>query len=326
MPGLITAFRRLEVQYPSANVTAGGNTAMRTGLLELLQGFDAAWAAAESIVAVMAVGPALVALATLALVAVLAARRRRATMALARGRGASGGQVLLPTLVEGLVVVRFPPAVLAMAAAVLLVDGGRAWPSVAMAAAVGTPLSVAILVGTVVPTARGLGPERPQGEEAVGRAGGRRLVVEILVVALAAGATYLLSERGVGRPVQRVGDGAASAGGAVVGGFDPLVAAVPALVGIAAGIVAVRLYPLVMRGVSGLARRRRGLVPMLAARRASEGGGSGGAPGAAGDGDRGGVRGRRPGQPRPRRRPGGLELRRSEPSRRATRGGPADGL
>ena len=48
----------------------------------------------------------------------------------------------------------------------------------------------------------------------------------------------------------------------------------PALVGIAAGIVAVRLYPLVMRGVSGLARRRRGLVAMLAARRASEGGGS----------------------------------------------------
>ncbi len=91
VPGLITAFRRLEVQYPSANVTAGGNTAMRTGLLEILQGFDAEWAAAESIVAVMAVGPALVALATLALVAVLAARRRRATMALARGRGASGG-------------------------------------------------------------------------------------------------------------------------------------------------------------------------------------------------------------------------------------------
>jgi putative ABC transport system permease protein len=272
VPGLITAFRRLEVQYPSANVTAAGNTAMRTGLLELLQGFDAAWAAAESIVAVMAVGPALVALATLTLVAVLAARRRRATMGLARGRGASGGQVLLPTLVEGLVVA-IPPAVLATVAAVLLVDGGRAWPSVAMAAAV-VALAVAILVATVVPTARGLGPERQQGEEAVGRAGGRRLVVEVLVVALAAGAAYLLSERGVGGPVQRVGDGAAPAGGAAVGGFDPLIAAVPALVGIAAGIVAVRLYPLVMRGVSGLARRRRGLVPMLAARRASEGGGS----------------------------------------------------
>ncbi len=133
VPGLITAFRRLEVLYPSANVTADGNTAMRTELLAILEGFDAAWAAAESIVAVMAVGPALVALATLALVAVLAARRRRATMALARSRGASGAQVVLPTLAEGLLVA-VPPAVLATVAAILLVDSGRAWLSFAMAA------------------------------------------------------------------------------------------------------------------------------------------------------------------------------------------------
>ncbi len=272
VPGLITAFRRLEVQYPSANVTAGGNTAMRTGLLEILQGFDAEWAAAESIVAVMAAGPALIALATLALVAVLAARRRRATMALARSRGASGTQVLLPTLVEGLVVA-VPPAALATVAAILLVDGGRAWPSVAMAIAV-VGIAVAILVGTVVPTARGLGPERGQDEGSVGRVGGRRLVVEAFVVALAAGAAYLLSERGVGGPGGGAGGGPAPGGGAAPGGFDPLIAAVPALVGIAAGIIAVRLYPLVMRVVSGLARRRPGLVPMLAARRASEGGGS----------------------------------------------------
>ena len=203
VPGLITAFRRLEVQYPSANVTAGGNTAMRTGLLEILEGFDAEWAAAESIVAVMAVGPALVALATLALVAVLAARRRRATMALARSRGASGAQVLLPTLVEGLLVA-VPPAALATVAAILLVDGGRAWPSVAMAVAV-VAIAVAILVGTVVPTARGLGPERRQGEGSAGRVGGRRLVVEAFVVALAAGAAYLLSERGVGGPGRGAG-------------------------------------------------------------------------------------------------------------------------
>jgi putative ABC transport system permease protein len=266
VPGLITAFRRLEVQYPSANVTAGGNTAMRTGLLEILQGFDAEWAAAESIVAVMAVGPALVALATLALVAILAARRRRATMALARSRGASGAQVIAPTVVEGLLVA-LPAAVLAAAAAILLVDGGGAWPAVALSAAV-VAVAVTTLVGTVATTARGLGPERRPGEDPVGRAGSRRLVVEALLVALAAGAAYLLSERGVGGP----GRGAGGEAGTAT--FDPLIAAVPALVGIAAGIIAVRTYPLVMRLASGLARRRRGLVPMLAARRASEGGGS----------------------------------------------------
>ena len=126
-------------------------------------------------------------------------------MALARSRGASGAQVLLPTLVEGLLVA-VPPAALATVAAVLLVDGGRAWPSVAMAAAV-VAIAVAILVGTVVPTARGLGPERRHGEGSVGRVGGRRLVVEALVVALAVGAAYLLSERGVGGPGPGVGGG-----------------------------------------------------------------------------------------------------------------------
>ena len=68
-----------------------------------------------------------------------------------------------------------------------------------MAAAV-VAIAVAILVGTVVPTARGLGPERRQGERSAGGSGSRRLVVEAFVVALAAGAAYLLSERGVGGP------------------------------------------------------------------------------------------------------------------------------
>ena len=59
-----------------------------------------------------------------------------------------------------------------------------------------------------------------------------------------------------------------------MGGFDPLIAAVPVLVGVAAGIVVVRLYPIALRGVAAVARRGRGLVLMLAARRATEGGAS----------------------------------------------------
>ena len=162
--GSITAFRRLEVQYPSANVTAGGNTAMRTGMLAILEGFDAEWAAAESILAVMAVGPALVAVATLALIAILAARRRRATMALARSRGASGAQVLVPDARRGRSWSRSRRPLLAAVAAILLVDGGRAWPSVAMAAAV-VAIAVAILVGDG-------GPDGPRARP--GATAGRR--------------------------------------------------------------------------------------------------------------------------------------------------------
>jgi putative ABC transport system permease protein len=262
VPGLVTAFRRLEVLYPSANVTAGVDTALRSGMLDLLGDFRTEWAAAESVVAVTAVGPALVAIATLALVGVLAARRRRATMELARSRGASRAQVLVPTAVEG-VLVAVPAALLAAGAAIGLVPAGRALATVAMAAAV-VAIAIAVLVGTVVPVARRQGPERRDGERVVGRTGGRRLVFESLVVGLAIGAAFLLRERGL----------AATGDGAAAGGFDPLIAAVPALVGVAAGIIAMRLYPQAMRLAAAATRRRRGLVGMLAARRAADGEGA----------------------------------------------------
>ena len=83
------------------------------------------------------------------------------------------------------------------------------------------------------------------------------------VVAL--GGAWLLRERGV--------RGASSAG--TLEAADPLIAAVPALVGLAAGLVAVRLFPLPMRLLAWLARGRRGLVPVLAMRRATSGVGVG---------------------------------------------------
>ena len=53
--------------------------------------------------------------------------------------------------------------------------------------------------------------------------------------------------------------------------MDPFVAAVPALIGIAAGLVAARLFPYPMHLLAWLARRGRGLVPVLAMRRAADG-------------------------------------------------------
>ena len=48
--------------------------------------------------------------------------------------------------------------------------------------------------------------------------------------------------------------------------FDPLLAAVPLLSGIAAGIVALRLYPLPVRGLGALMARRRDFVPVVGLR------------------------------------------------------------
>ena len=233
---------------------------MRTGMPAILEAHRARWAAAEGIIAVMAIGPALVAVATLALIAVLASRRRRATMSLARSRGASGRQVFVPVIVEGLLVA-VPGAVIAALLAIALIPSGTTSPTVVAAAAV-VAIAVVIVTSTVVSIVRSRGPGRRDGDRVVGRVSTRRLVLEGLFVALAIGAAYLLRERGLS---------AVSSAGSI-GGFDPLIAAVPVLVGIAAGIVVVRLYPLALRLVAAVARRGRGLVLVLAARRATEGG------------------------------------------------------
>ena len=135
LAGLITDFHRLLVAYPSANVTPATDTALRTGMATMLEAHQARWAAAEGIIAVMALGPALVGVATLGLIAVLAARRRQATMALARSRGASGRQVVVPAIVEGLLIA-VPGAILAAAIAIALVPEAVLSPTIVAAAAV----------------------------------------------------------------------------------------------------------------------------------------------------------------------------------------------
>jgi putative ABC transport system permease protein len=262
LAGLITDFHRLLVAYPSANVTPATDTALRTGMAAMLETHQARWAAAEGIIAVMALGPALVGIATLGLIAVLAARRRQATMALARSRGASGRQVVVPTIVEGLLIA-VPGAIVAAAIAVALVPAAVLSPTVVAAAAV-VAIAVTVVTATVVSIVRSRGPGRRDDDRVVARVGTRRVVLEGLIVVLAIGGAYLLRERGLN---------AVSSAGAVRG-FDPLIAAVPVLVGVAAGIVVVRLYPVALRGVAAVARRGRGLVLMLAARRATEGGAS----------------------------------------------------
>ena len=256
----ITGFRQLQVAYPSANITASADVALRTGMLPILEGHRARWQAAASLLSVMALGPALVAVGTLALIAVLAARRRRATMAFARSRGATGSQVVLPVVVEGLLIA-FPAAAVATLLAIALVPAGRlAVTGIAVAAVVA--VTVGVVLATVARVARGTGTSTERQERIVAGVSGRRLMFEVLLVVAAIASALLLRERGVAA-VQAATEGA---------GIDPLIALVPALVGVAAGILVVRLYPVPLAAVGWLARRRRGLVPFLAARRAGEGG------------------------------------------------------
>jgi putative ABC transport system permease protein len=82
----------------------------------------------------------------------------------------------------------------------------------------------------------------------------RRLALEGLVAITAALGVYLLRRRGL--EASPTGDG----------GFDPYLAGVPVLLGLACGIVALRFYPLPIRGAAWLVRRTRGLALHLGLR------------------------------------------------------------
>ena len=132
-------------------------------------------------------------------------------------------------------------------------------PSIIAAAAVALAAVVMLVLATVPGTGEhGFGSGR---DASVPRSvTPRRLVLEGFVVVLAIGAAILLRDRGV--------RGASVAG--QLANADPLIAAVPALIGIAAGLIAVRLLPIPVRGVAWLARRRRDLVPFLALRHSTQ--------------------------------------------------------
>ncbi len=259
----VADLRRLDGTFSAANGPVVEGTLLQSGLLPLLESVQERWAAVASVLAVVGLGPIAVGIAALALVGVLVMERRRPSLALGRARGASSGQLILEVLIEGFVIA-LPPAALATALAFLLLPSGPARLTV-IAAVLVAVLTALILVVASAPTA--LAAPRGPGRDAaiVRRPSPRRLLLEAFVVVLAILGAYLLVERGVA--------GASST--ATLTGVDPFIAIVPALAGLAAGIIAVRLLPVPLLGVSKLAAMRRDLVPSLSLRRVTRGGSGG---------------------------------------------------
>jgi putative ABC transport system permease protein len=251
---VIADLRRLEGLFPPDTGAVTDAPVLQSGLRQLLSLHEAGWQAADVVLTVVANGPAVVAAAALALVAALTGRGRRQSLSLARARGASRSQIWLSLFTEGLLVA-VPPVVLAAILAAAAVPDGPTSQTAVAAAGVGG-VAVLLLMGT---TLRGLaGGARGREGKAGLTTSPRRLTLEALAVLLAVGGAALLLERGV-RGASSTGDLATA---------DPFIAVVPALVGLAAGLVLRRLYPFVMRAAAGIAGARRDLVPVLAMRRA----------------------------------------------------------
>jgi putative ABC transport system permease protein len=229
--------------------------ALRTSIRPILESETARWTAATALMAVAIVGPVAVAAAALGMVAILAARRRRAALSLSRGRGASVLQVTAASIAEGLLLA-VPAAAIGAAIGIQVApDDPLLLPALTGAAVA----IIAVLLLTLATVPATGGPAFGSGRELVvpRPPTPRRLVFEGLVVLLAAVGAVLLRERGL-RPD---------------GSVDPLTTAVPALAGVAAGLVALRLIPIPTRFLTWLARLRRGIVGVIAMRRAAGGAG-----------------------------------------------------
>ena len=262
---LAAALRRAETIYPPANPALSGGgiggpdqlspASLQTGLLGLIETHQARWQSGATILAILWTGVAVVILASLALVAEAIARRRRSSLALVDRRGASAGQLGSAVLGEALVLV-LPAALAGTILAILLVPAADLGPTLIVAGTVALA-AAALLAGANVRLRRAGDSGRAQRTQ---RTGSGRLVIEALVVGLAI----------VGAVGLRNGNGSDSTTTATP---NPLLAIAPALVGLAVGIIVVRLLPVGLRLLGAALARGRGLVGVLGLRRATREGG-----------------------------------------------------
>jgi putative ABC transport system permease protein len=253
----VTALRRLAGSVPSSGISdIPGDSRLNSGLLRLLESHQRMWQSVGAVLALVGIGVMVIAVASLAAVLVVASAGRVRVATLLRARGAGRREVLLPAAVE-LAAIVLPPALAALILAAVVLPGPSIVPGLVL---VGTVAVLALLIGLWMVQRGAVGGA--EGRPVRGRRlGARRLVLELCLAGGALVGAWLLRERGVN-----------ALGGQ--GSADPLVAAALALVGIAAGVIAIRLYPLPARLLGAVVAWRRDLLPVLAVRRAVRGGGS----------------------------------------------------
>lgn len=247
--------RRLDAEYGAFSSAFLGETGVSTGLSAIFRRYLSQREVTEAVLSLASIGLLAVAFSVIGLVATMVAERRRQMVALVRGRGGSVGQLTGTQVVEGLLLT-VPPALLGWLAASLVV-GARysVWSVWAVVAIVG--MTTLLLVTAALPIVRrGLGAA-DRSDVPITRVSLRRVVLDVLVVALALVGVYLLRRRGL------TGDSSADE----INQWDPYLAAVPVLLGLATGLIVLRLYPIPVRLFGWAASLRRDLVPSLGFRR-----------------------------------------------------------
>jgi len=246
--------RNLEFAYPGTEVFRRGRDAVATGLTGVFDSYFDQRNSTVAILALVSLGVFVVTLATVALLAALVAARQSASLYLLRSRGASRAQLVMSRAAEGLLI-SIPSCAVGVALARRLVEARQSSLSSSVAAAVAIAATGLILVAALSAIRNDLGTLNSAEERR--QPSLRRKVSEALIVVVALTAAVLLRRRGLDAEPN-------SAEGAV---FDPLLAAAPSLLAVAAAIVTLRLYAYPIRFFAWLAAKRRGVVAFVGLRR-----------------------------------------------------------
>lgn len=228
-----------------------GRVSLQTSLPDTLDRYQQRRALVVGSLSLATVSILAVALALVAVLATLFAERRLAQTALLRTRGATRVQLGLAQFGEGLLLA-LPAASLGYALALLLIPARPSSLSLFAAVALALATPFVLLLGSLPSIRLPLGLLLGRRVDAPRATRARRLVLEALIVLLAVLGLVLLRRRGL-----------TQSGGS---SFDPYLALVPVLAGLAAGMLMLRLAPLPIRVLASLARSRRGLVPFVALR------------------------------------------------------------
>jgi hypothetical protein len=246
---LAAAVRRLEGIFGETTFGQRLGLGARTGLARILERHEADREAAAAVLAVGGLALLAVALTVLGVLASLAAERRSESISLLRSRGGSLSQTLAAQALEGLLVAVPAGAVGYVAATLVAGRPPGLLPGLLVLAIV---LATGVLLaGVALGPARRALAAKGRADVLVPRLSPLRVALEALVVIASLAGAYLLRRRGL----------------SPTGGFDPYLAAVPVLVGLATGLLALRLYPLPLHALAWAAAPRRDLVPALGLRR-----------------------------------------------------------
>lgn len=223
-----------------------GNLTLRSTASDTIDAALSRGSAMTAVLTTVAVGPAVVALVALLLAARMLADRRTASVRLMRARGASWPRLFAILGGEGLVFGAVGATVgIAVASAIVGWVGG-------IAIAVATVLMV--LSAVILPLAsigRDRTDERRDLTTPTGARAGRRLALEGITLALAAGVIWLIASRTV--PVT---------------GVDPVLLALPVALTAVGGVLAMRVLPMLLAVTERRGSARTTLVALLGPARA----------------------------------------------------------